>query len=152
LAVKLGEILSPKNVCRKHRCVSCCYATEMLLLEEDVQRIVGLGFDESSFSTKSEGFKVLKNSSAGRCVFHDGKRCTIYSNRPAGCKLYPIIFDEDLNHPVKDRLCPYRDEFDLSSEAKRELSKVYLKLIDERHVERKTEKKPQSISDSVRTI
>jgi Fe-S-cluster containining protein len=104
----------------------------MLLLEDDVQRIVSLGFKEGSFAVESDGFKMLRNSSGGRCVFHDGKQCTIYSNRPAGCRLYPIIFDEDLNHPVKDGLCPYRDEFDLSLKEKRELSDVYIKLIDER--------------------
>ncbi len=102
----------------------------MLLLEDDVQRIVSLGFKEGSFAVESDGFKMLRNSSAGRCVFHDGKQCTIYSNRPAGCRLYPIIFDEDLNHPAKDAFCPYRDEFDLSLKAKRELSDVYLRLID----------------------
>lgn len=112
--------------------MSCCYETEMLLLEEDVERIVALGYKESYFAVESDGFKMLRNSSSGRCVFHDGKKCTIYSNRPAGCRLYPIIFDEDLNHAVKDRLCPYRDEFDVSLKTKRELSDVYLKLIDER--------------------
>ncbi len=113
----------------------------MLLLEDDVQRIVSLGFKEGSFAVESDGFKMLRNSSSGRCVFHDGKQCTIYSNRPAGCRLYPIIFDEDLNHPVKDGLCPYRDEFDLSLKAKRELSDVYLELIDERKANTKGEKK-----------
>ncbi len=104
----------------------------MLLLEADVQRIVSLRFKEGSFAVESDGLKMLRNSSSGRCVFHDGEQCTIYSNRPAGCRLYPIIFDEDLSHPVKDGLCPYRDEFDLSLKDKRELSDVYLKLIDER--------------------
>jgi Fe-S-cluster containining protein len=103
----------------------------MLLSEGDVQRIASLGFKEGSFAVESDGFKMLRNSSE-RCVFHDGKQCTIYSNRPAGCKLYPIIFDEDLNHPVMDRLCPFRAEFPLSLKAKRESSKLYLKLIGER--------------------
>ena len=98
-----------------------------------MQRIVSLGFKEGSFVVESDGFKMLRNSSSSvRCVFHDGKQCTIYSNRPTGCRLYPTIFDEDVNHPVKDGLCPYRDEFDLSLKAKRELSDVYLKLVDER--------------------
>ena len=92
----------------------------MLLTEEDVKRIAGLGFKEQFFATGSDGFKVLKNSNQGRCVFHDGKQCTIYENRPAGCKLYPVIFDEDLNLPVKDHLCPFRDEFDISSKVKQE--------------------------------
>ncbi len=55
----------------------------------------------------------------------------------------PIIFDDDLNHPVKDGLCPYRDEFDLSLKAKRELSDLYLKLIDERKAITKEEKKSE---------
>jgi len=112
----------------------------MLLLEADVQRIVGLGFEEGSFVVESDGFKMLRNGGNGRCVFHDGKQCTIYSNRPSGCKLYPVIFDEDLNHPVKDGFCPYRDEFDLSLKARRELLDVYPRLVDERrrrHAEHK---------------
>jgi Fe-S-cluster containining protein len=104
----------------------------MLLLEADVQRIVGLGFKEISFAVEFDGFKMLRNNSRGRCVFHDGEQCTIYSNRPAGCRLYPIIFDEDLDHPIRDGFCPYRDEFDLSLKAKRELSGVCPKLIEER--------------------
>ena len=113
----------------------------MLLLEDDVQRIVGLGLKEVSFAVESDGFRVLRNSSGGRCVFHDGKQCSIYSNRPAGCRLYPIIFDEDLHHAVRDRSCPYRDEFDLSSKTKRELSDIYLKLTDERRAIIKGERK-----------
>ena len=103
----------------------------MLLLDEDVDRILGLGFEQNAFVNFLDGFKVLKNSSDGRCVFHDGKQCTIYENRPAGCKLYPVIFDEDLNLPVKDEFCPFRDEFGLSSKARKELSEVYGKLKDE---------------------
>jgi uncharacterized protein len=78
----------------------------MLLLDEDVKRIAGLGYEEQFFAAGSEGFKVLKNSEAGRCVFHDGTQCTIYENRPKGCKLYPIIFNEDSMSAVKDDLCP----------------------------------------------
>jgi uncharacterized protein len=112
--------------------VKCCYGTEMLLLEEDVKRIAGLGYDERFFAKGKESFKVLKNSSAGRCVFHDGKQCTIYENRPKGCKLYPVIFDEDLMLPVKDELCPFRDEFGISSKSKKELSNTYSSLVSER--------------------
>ncbi len=92
---------------------------------------MNLGLKEDFFAVEFRGFKKLRNSS-GRCVFHDGEQCTIYSNRPLGCRLYPVIFDEDLNHPVMDRLCPFRAEFPLSSKARRESSKLYLKLIGER--------------------
>jgi hypothetical protein len=46
--------------------------------------------------------------------------------------LYPIIFDEDLDHPVKDGICPYRNELNLSLKTKRELSGVYPRLIEVR--------------------
>jgi Fe-S-cluster containining protein len=103
----------------------------MLLSKDDAQRIVSLGFSEDFFAVRFRGFKKLRNSN-GRCVFHDGEQCTIYSNRPSGCRLYPIIFDENLNRPIMDTLCPSNDEFPLSSKARRESSKLYLKLIGER--------------------
>lgn len=98
----------------------------MILLKDDVWRIVSLGFKEDFFAVEFRGFKKLRNNN-GRCIFHDGEQCTIYPNQPLGCRLYPIIFDEDLNHPVMDRLCPFRAEFPLSLRAKRESSKLYLK-------------------------
>jgi len=104
----------------------------MLLLEEDVKRIAGLGFKEQFFASGSDGFKVLRNSSAGRCVFHDGKQCTIYKNRPEGCKLYPVVFDEDLMLPLKDELCPYSDEFGMTWKTQVELRETYQKLVNER--------------------
>jgi uncharacterized protein len=104
----------------------------MMLLEEDVKRIVGLGYKEDFFATMSDGFKVLLNSSAGRCVFHDGKHCTIYENRPGGCRLYPVILDEELMLPVRDELCPYRSEFKLASKERRELTGVYRRLVAEK--------------------
>jgi uncharacterized protein len=113
----------------------------MLLLEEDIQRITSLGYEERYFAANSQGFKVLKNSREGRCVFHDGTQCTIYENRPRGCKLYPIIFSEDSMSAVKDHLCPYKEEFKVSAKATRELSSyVYPRLLAER-LERKAERR-----------
>jgi Fe-S-cluster containining protein len=112
----------------------------MLLLDGDVQRIVALGFEEDYFSTNSDGFKMLRNSESGRCVFHDGKQCTIYANRPTGCQLYPIVFSEDLNRAVKDRFCPFRAEFELPLDVKRELTDIYVRIMDERKRRREEEK------------
>ena len=124
--------------------MSCCFDTEMLLLDEDVKRITALGYDEHFFAGSQEGFKVLKNSKAGRCVFHDGTKCTIYENRPTGCQLYPVIFDIDRNSAVKDTFCPYRDEFSLSPEAKKELSILYSQLLSERLLRVQVKKKQES--------
>ncbi len=120
------------NICKSHRCVICCYDTEMLLLDSDVKRIRALGYNEEYFSRLDpDGFKVLRNSSEGRCVFHDGSQCTIYENRPKGCKLYPIIFDENSMSAVRDKVCPYRSEFSLSQKEKKEVWNVYPRLIAE---------------------
>jgi uncharacterized protein len=135
------------NVCKNHRCTSCCYDTEMLLLDEDLERISGLGYHPDFFSSAtSEGFKVLKNSKEGRCVFHDGTKCTIYENRPAGCMLYPIVFNEDSLSAVKDYSCPFREEFPLSWKAKKQLSNIYPKLLRERENRLKLDRK--SVSQS----
>ena len=106
----------------------------MILSKDDVRRIVSLGFRKDSFAVEFRGFEMLRNNK-GRCIFHDGEQCTIYPNRPSGCRLYPVIFDEDLNQPVMDRLCPYGAEFPLSSRARRETSRLYLKLIGERRAD-----------------
>lgn len=109
-------------------------------MDEDVERIIGLGYEEKFFAAKSQGFKVLRNNREGMCVFHDGTKCTIYENRPKGCKLYPIIFNEDSMSAVKDELCPYSEEFRLSLKAKRELSDdVYPRLLAERLERREAE-------------
>jgi hypothetical protein len=95
----------------------------MMLLDEDVNRIVELGYEEKFFVRIVEGFKILQNSSEGRCVFHDGQKCTIY----------PIIFDEDQNRAVKDNHCPHKSEFKISGRSKMDLSSVYRNLMSERH-------------------
>ena len=123
--------MSLKNVCMDHGCVKCCLDTEMLLLKDDVERIVGLGFKETFFSVKSGGFISLRNTD-GRCVFHDGEKCTIYSGRPFGCRLYPVIFDVGSNSPVIDKMCPFNMKFSLSFKVRNELSRLYHKLISER--------------------
>jgi len=100
----------------------------MLLLKEDISRIVKTGLKEESFVIESEGFKSLRNKN-GRCVFHDGSKCTIYSIRPSGCKLYPIVFDENLCRPIIDSFCPFGYEFHLSINATYESEKLYQKLL-----------------------
>ena len=108
----------------------------MFLLKDDIQHLISLGFKEDFFTVEYNGFKSLSNKK-GRCVFHDGKECTIYPNRPLGCKLYPVIFDVDLKRPVMDRLCPFREEFSFPFKVRQESSKLYLKLIGEKRANNK---------------
>jgi Fe-S-cluster containining protein len=82
---------------------------------------------------KKNGNRQLKNLS-GRCVFHNGQRCTIYDYRPEGCRLYPAIFDEDLGETDLDSYCPNRRDFQLTPN----ISLEVIKLVTRLDVESKT--------------
>ena len=81
--------------------------TEMILLKEDITRIESLGYKRGFFVEWRNGFYRLKNKE-GRCVFYDIEtgRCRIYKYRPLGCKIYPLIYDEEYGIRV-DTECPY---------------------------------------------
>jgi hypothetical protein len=102
----------------------------MALLEGDVRRIESLGYARERFAMESRGLIVLKNLHH-RCVFHDGERCTIYKERPAGCRLYPVVFEEYSGTASMDRMCPFREEFHLSPESRRGSVNLHHRLIEE---------------------
>jgi len=103
----------------------------MFLSNEDIERIKGLGFATKFFITKRGGWLQLKNYSE-RCVFNNGVGCTIYENRPEGCKLYPIIYDKDKNCVVLDEDCPHRDKFEISKTSIQQVSDLVSRLECER--------------------
>jgi Fe-S-cluster containining protein len=116
-----------KDICLRHGCIRCCLNTEMPLSLSDIDRIKDLGFAEDFFLDVVSGSRQLKNLS-GRCVFHNGQQCTIYTDRPEGCQLYPVIFDEDKGQPVLDSYCPYHAEFQLTPSISRKLVRLVRKL------------------------
>lgn len=120
-----------RSSCIRHKCVNCCLETEMPLLNEDIERIKQLGFDNDYFAVNKDGWLQIKNYD-GRCVFNDGEQCLIYENRPEGCKLYPIIYDEDKNCAILDEDCPHIDEFKISEIDLKLLTSLITKLKDER--------------------
>jgi Fe-S-cluster containining protein len=111
-----------ENVCIKNKCIRCCENTMMILSIDDIKNIENLGFKKNFFVLQKEGWMLLKNNK-GRCVFHDDIKCTIYNNRPIGCKLYPVIYDKDKNCAILDKDCPYRTCFKISSSI---ISKLFL--------------------------
>ena len=115
------------DICLQYGCIKCCLNTEMLLSSSDIVQIRGLGFFEDFFIVKEDGNRQLKNLS-GRCVFHNGQRCTIYNYRPEGCRLYPAIFDVDIEEVVLDSYCPHRGKFQLSPSISREVVRLFGKL------------------------
>lgn len=120
-----------KSSCIRYKCIQCCLETEMPLLIEDIERIKRLGFDYNYFDINRDNWLQLKNYD-GRCIFNDGKQCLIYENRPEGCKIYPIIYDEDKNCVTLDEDCPHRVEFKISEIDRRMVISLVTKLKDER--------------------
>ena len=94
---------------RCKRCGVCCQETEMLLSSEDVRRLVKLGYPVNSFAICQDGYLFLRNID-GHCVFFDPERqiCKIYSSRPSGCRIYPVIYDEDEGIKT-DKICISRE-------------------------------------------
>ncbi|MCW4006099.1 MAG: YkgJ family cysteine cluster protein [Candidatus Bathyarchaeota archaeon] len=91
------------------RCGVCCTKTQMLLSNEDISRLESLGYPKSSFVRfDKDSYAILKNRK-GYCVFYDPQKmqCNIYPNRPAGCRVYPVICDED-NSIIVDHICHAR--------------------------------------------
>ena len=100
----------------------------MPLSVADITRIVKLGYEFSDFvTTSAHGAKQLKNV-AGRCVFLSEVGCTIYPDRPEGCRLYPLTWDEDRGQAVRDYFCPHAGEFDVKNPDTTNLKKLIGRL------------------------
>jgi Fe-S-cluster containining protein len=75
----------------------------MQLSTQDISRLKRLDYDPADFTTKKEGFKTLRNIK-GVCYFFDAKSssCKVYTNRPEGCRYYPIVYSIDEGRPIVD--------------------------------------------------
>lgn len=77
-----------------------------MLSLNDIEKIEKLGYKKDDFCFQDEdGFFKLRNVT-GNCFFLVENKCQIYTDRPQGCKFYPIIFDLDLNKTSLDEDCP----------------------------------------------
>lgn len=114
---------------RCSHCGVCCTETEMLLSKEDIIRLVARGYRQNQFVHYDEaGYGVLKNRD-GYCVFYDRvkRRCHVYLDRPAGCRVYPVIVDEGKGI-VLDTICESRNS--ISEEEKALKGKRVVKLLE----------------------
>jgi Fe-S-cluster containining protein len=116
-----------RDTCLQYRCVKCCLNREMPLSSSDIRQMRSLGFSKSFFIVKRNGKRQLKNS-AGRRIFHNGRRCTIYNDRPEGCRLYPIILCEDTGETALDSYFPHHGKFQVTPSISREVIKLVRKL------------------------
>ena len=125
-----------QNICLKNNCIQCCLQTSMFLSLNDIGRIQKQGFLKDYFVKEKNDWLLLRNIQ-GRCVFHNGKDCKIYSIRPEGCRLYPLIYDEEYHLSIIDEFCPFKDEFRFQSIDIERLLDLVKQLKDERDARRK---------------
>ena len=112
--------------CLAHGCAACCYATETLVSEADVRRLEGAGHRREDFVVVgADGLAGLRNVTGGdgreRCVFLKDDRCSVYADRPEGCRAYPLTLAEGSLRVMRDPDCPWRQEFPLDPAAGRRL-------------------------------
>jgi Fe-S-cluster containining protein len=102
----------PSTPCIEKKCSVCCHDTAMPLSPSDVLRLAARsGQHPNAFSRESDGIRILINTEAGACTFlsPDGL-CTVYADRPIGCRTYPLILDAE-DEAFLDELCPHRADF-----------------------------------------
>jgi len=113
--------------CRVHDCVACCIETRMPLTDEDITRIIEHGYSFPDFVVERENEFYLRNRS-GKCFFLETTGCEIYSFRPEGCRLYPLVYNERLEEAVLDDFCPFGDWFEVCASDVRRLRDLVYKL------------------------
>jgi len=125
------HLLSSGIPCTIHNCVKCCIETRMPLSRFDIERISRQGYRFKDFVVKRKRERRLKNRN-GRCVFLGDNGCKIYSFRPEGCRLYPLVYNEKYRKVVVHGLCPYGHEFKVSRDDRENLYAFFKKLSKKR--------------------
>jgi dCTP deaminase len=121
--------------CLDRDCHECCLETEMPLTRRDVERLAARGHDPEAFTLVEDGFIFLANVQ-GRCFFLDVEgRCAEYGHRPEGCRLYPLVMDEEMSAFVMDHICPHSDVIDAAEEDETALMVLLDRMARERDVD-----------------
>jgi hypothetical protein len=78
----------------------------MELSSHDIERLEGAGYRRAEFAVIDDGVIRLRNVD-GWCYFYSPseKNCRVYTKRPLGCHLYPVVYLVDEGVTV-DGLCP----------------------------------------------
>jgi len=114
---------------RCSNCGVCCTETEMLLSQKDIIRLEKKGFSKKHFAKYNrQGYAQLKNRE-GYCVFYNAekRKCRVYVDRPEGCRVYPVILDEEKGI-VLDDICDSRNT--ISALEKMVKGKRVIKLLE----------------------
>ena len=114
----MDDLYSP---CRDYQCSMCCTETEMTLSLEDVEHIEERG--HKGFYRETDGYLCLVNIDKN-CFFLKNGLCSIYEYRPLGCKLYPVIYDEETECALLDDFCSHGERFQVEDWKEEVLAKA----------------------------
>ncbi len=81
----------------------------MTLTEADAARLHAAGRDDFFFVNNDHDLQLVNVD--GHCIFLADGRCSVRDDRPAGCRLYPLILDLSVDRVVLDSFCPWASEF-----------------------------------------
>jgi len=101
----------------------------MLLSKKDIKQLEERGYKPSKFVRYDRhGYATLKNRE-GYCVFYDQtkRRCSEYASRPSGCRVYPVIVDDERGI-VLDSICEARNS--VTAQEKAAKGKRVIKLLE----------------------
>jgi len=99
----------------------------MPLTRIDIKRISKLGYRSKDFIIRRKRERYLKNLN-GKCFFLGDNGCRIYSSRPDGCRLYPLVYDENTGQAVIHDFCQYGNMFKASRDDVENLHSLIKKL------------------------
>jgi len=100
----------------------------MLLSKEDIERLERKGYRKEFFVRFDRaGYAKLRNRQ-DHCVFYnvENRTCNVRGERPLGCRIYPVIYDEARGIVVDD-IC--KAQSTVSEEQKAKRGQKVLKLL-----------------------
>lgn len=109
----------------------------MPLTEADIARIESLGYQRDNFSMLDDELVPQLRNDSGHCVFLVRGKCSIYEHRPEGCRLYPLVWDQDSGKVVRDDFCPYTKEFSKTPQQEAAVLRV-LGILEREALKRRT--------------
>ncbi len=112
--------------CLSAGCSNCCIQTFMPLSLADIRRLQALGFKVKDFVVERGGERRLKNRD-GRCFFLTDEGCSVYEDRPTGCRYYPLVLDDD-DEVMVDPECSHSSMFSVGEVEAEELVAFIQKL------------------------
>lgn len=104
----------------------------MTLTESDVARLRAASHRQFFFVNHDQDLQ-LENVD-GHCIFLVDGRCSVYDDRPQGCRTYPLILDLSVDRIVLDDVCPWSSEFSFSREDEVRLRKSVVDEESERRI------------------